>query len=90
MKLMRILSVLLLHLTIILSLVFITFLVLDYYNPMMAFTNNGLSTILLAALCAAAILSSVMQLIICKHNIYKSRRSADLRLFFALFIIFCI
>jgi len=49
--------------------VFITFLVLDYYNPMMAFTNNGLSTILLAALCAAAILSSVMQLIICKHNI---------------------
>lgn len=69
MKLMRILSVLLLHLTIILSLVFITFLVLDYYNPMMAFTNNGLSTILLAALCAAAILSSVMQLIICKHNI---------------------
>ena len=69
MKLMRILSVLLLHLTIILSLVFITFLVLDYYNPMMAFTNNGLSTILLAALCAAAVLSSVMQLIICKHNI---------------------
>ena len=69
MKLRRILSVLLLHLTIILSLVFITFLVLDYYNPMMAFTNNGLSTILLAALCAAAILSSVMQLIICKHNI---------------------
>ena len=69
MKLMRILSVLLLHLTIILSLVFITFLVLDYYNPMMAFTNNGLSTILLAALCAAAILSSVMQQLICKHNI---------------------
>ena len=69
MKLMRILSVLLLHLTIILSLVFITFLVIDYYNPMMAFTNNGLSTILLAALCAAAILSSVMQPILCKHNL---------------------
>lgn len=50
----------LLHISIILSLCFLTFTVLDWYNPLMAFTTNALSTKLLIALCVVTILSSVI------------------------------
>ena len=39
------------HLTVILSVMFIVFLVLDQFNPMMNFIDNDLSRYLLAALC---------------------------------------
>ena len=39
------------HLTVILSLVFIVFLVLDQFNPMMNFIDNTISRWLLAGLC---------------------------------------
>ena len=39
------------HLTVILSLVFIVFLVMDQFNPMMNFIDNPISRWLLAGLC---------------------------------------
>ena len=39
------------HTTVILSLMFLVFLALDQFNPMMNFIDNGISRWLLAALC---------------------------------------
>ena len=47
------------HLTVILSLMFAVFLVLDEFNPMMNFVDNGISRCLLAGLCVSGILRSV-------------------------------
>ncbi len=47
------------HLTVILSLMFAVFLVLDQFNPMMNFVDNGISRWLLGALCAVGIIRSV-------------------------------
>lgn len=48
------------HLTVILALMFLVFLVLDQFNPLMNFTDNRISRWLLAALCLAAIARSIM------------------------------
>ena len=48
------------HFTVILSLMFIVFLVLDQFNPMMNFVDNPASHWLLAALCAGGILQAVL------------------------------
>ena len=48
------------HITVILALMFLVFLVLDQFNPMMNFVNNGISNWLLAALCLCGIGQSVM------------------------------
>ena len=48
------------HLTVILSLVFIVFLVLDQFNPMMNFIDNGISRWLLAGLCVSGCAQSVL------------------------------
>ena len=47
------------HSTVILSLMFLLFLVLDQFNPMMNFVDNGISRWLLAALCLSGIVESV-------------------------------
>lgn len=47
------------HLTVILSLMFAVFLVLDQFNPMMNFVDNDISRWLLAALCISGIVQSV-------------------------------
>lgn len=47
------------HLTVILSLMFAVFLILDQFNPMMNFVDNGISRWLLAALCLSGIVQSV-------------------------------
>ncbi len=47
------------HLTVILSLIFVVFLILDQFNPMMNFVDNGISRCLLAALCLSGIIQSV-------------------------------
>ena len=47
------------HLTVILSLMFAVFLVLDQFNPMMNFVDNNISRWLLAALCLSGIVQSV-------------------------------
>ena len=47
------------HLTVILGGMFIVFLVLDQFNPMMNFVDNSISRWLLLALCACGIGQSV-------------------------------
>ena len=48
------------HLCVILSLMFLVFLVLDQFNPMMNFVNNNISRWLLGGLCACSITASLM------------------------------
>ena len=48
------------HLTVILSLMFAVFLILDQFNPLMNFIDNGISRWLLAALCVSGISQSVL------------------------------
>lgn len=48
------------HLTVILALMFLTFLILDQFNPMMNFADNDISRILLALLCLSGIGQSVL------------------------------
>ena len=47
------------HLTVILSMMFIVFLILDQFNPMMNFVDNDISRWLLAALCVCGIAQSI-------------------------------
>ena len=54
-KVMSLLS----HLTVILGIMFIVFLVLDQFNPLMNFVDNNISRWLLLALCACGIGQSV-------------------------------
>ena len=49
------------HLTVILSLMFSVFLVLDQFNPMMNFVDHSISRWLLAALCFSGIAQGVLQ-----------------------------
>ena len=48
------------HTTVVLALMFLVFLVLDQFNPMMNFIDNGISRWLLAALCVSGIAQSVL------------------------------
>ena len=48
------------HLTVILALMFLTFLILDQFNPLMNLIDNGLSRWLLAALCLCGMGQSVL------------------------------
>ena len=48
------------HLTVILALMFLVFLVLDQFNPMMNFIDNNISRWLLAGLCLSGVLQSVL------------------------------
>lgn len=48
------------HLTVILALMFLVFLVLDQFNPMMNFIDNSISRWLLAALCVSGITQSLL------------------------------
>ena len=49
------------HLTVILALMFLVFLILDQFNPMMNFVDNAISHCLLAALCVSGIGQSVLK-----------------------------
>ncbi len=59
---MKRLKAILPHVCIILSLMFMVFLVLDDYNPMMNFLTNPISTALLALLCIVGMLSSILSI----------------------------
>ena len=48
------------HLAVILGIMFMVFLVLDQFNPLMDFVDNGISRWLLAALCAGGITQSIL------------------------------
>ena len=54
------LLVLLRHTTVILGLMFLVFLVLDQFNPMMNFIDNSISRWLLAGLCVSGCAQSVL------------------------------
>lgn len=49
------------HTTVILAMMFLVFLVLDQFNPMMNFIDNDISRWLLAALCVSGIGQSVLR-----------------------------
>ena len=48
------------HLTVILSIMFAVFLILDEFNPMMNFIDNSISRWLLAALCVSGTAQSIL------------------------------
>ena len=48
------------HLTVVLCLMFAVFLVLDQFNPLMNFVDNGISQWLLGALCLSGIAQSLL------------------------------
>ena len=48
------------HLTAILSLMFLVFLILDQFNPLMNFADNPISRWLLAVLCLSGITQSIL------------------------------
>ena len=48
------------HLTVILSVMFAVFLILDQFNPMMNFVDNAISRWLLGGLCLSGIAQSVL------------------------------
>ena len=56
------------HFTIILALCFLVFLILDWYNPLMAFITNDISTRLLAVFCVVSILTAIKSLWIRKKR----------------------
>ena len=47
------------HLTVILGMMFLVFLVLDQFNPMMNFIDNSVSRWMLAGLCFSGIVSGI-------------------------------
>ena len=49
------------HLTVILAIMFIVFLILDQFNPMMNFVNNQISIVLLICLSVLGIAQSILQ-----------------------------
>ncbi|MBR1585806.1 MAG: hypothetical protein IJ662_09720 [Clostridia bacterium] len=54
------LHALLCHTTVILALMFLVFLILDQFNPMMNFVDNDISRWLLAALCLSGLSQSIL------------------------------
>ena len=48
------------HLTAILGIMFLVFLILDQFNPMMNFVDNNISRWLLGTLCVSGICGSVL------------------------------
>lgn len=73
MKMMKKVSIVLSHLSITLSLCFLAFTALDWYNPKMAFRTNPISSRLLILFCVVAMLSSVTHLLM----IHKSGSPCD-------------
>lgn len=68
MKIMKKARGLLSHLCIILALCFLTFTILDWYNPLMGFTANALSNKLMIIFCVVSILSAVSNLVVIKRQ----------------------
>ena len=56
---MKIIIKILPHITFALSAMFITFLILDNFNPVMEFVNNDISRTLLYVFCGASLIESI-------------------------------
>lgn len=48
------------HVSIILSIMFIVFLILDQFNRAMNFLSNGISSVLLAVLCVVSMINAIV------------------------------
>lgn len=72
MKIIRKAAVILSHLTLVLSLCFLIFSALDWYNPQMAFRTNSVSSWLLVTFCIAALLSSAGNILLSNQKPPKS------------------
>ena len=48
------------HITVVLAFMFLVFLVLDQFNPMMNFVDNAVSRWLLAGLCVSGVMQSAV------------------------------
>lgn len=59
-QIVKIAGKLLPHITLILAVMFITFLILDQYNPMMNFVNNEFSLKLLWVWCVLTVIYSIL------------------------------
>lgn len=59
------------HLSIVFALCFLALTVLDWYNPLMAFTTNALSGKLMIMFCIVTILSSI-------GNLFLTQRLMDM------------
>lgn len=62
------------HATVVLALAFATFLVLDWFNPLMGFTSNEVSTPLLAVFCVCSLTTSV-RLLVARHGCPRRSRT---------------
>lgn len=65
------------HAVIILSLVFLAFIVLDWYNPLMGFLATPSSTALLTVLCALSIVNSIRCIIIARIRAAEGHRPRE-------------
>ena len=63
MPLWNLLRSILRHLTLILAMTFLVFRVLDWYNPLMAFSTNPMSSVLLLIFSISAALSALTEMI---------------------------
>ena len=63
MSLWNLLRSILRHLTLILAMTFLVFRVLDWYNPLMAFSTNPMSSVLLLIFSISAALSALTEMI---------------------------
>ncbi len=68
MSLWRLFRCLLRHVTLILALAFLVFHILDWYNPLMAFSTNPMSSTLLLILSISAALLSLTETIEAHRN----------------------
>ena len=65
------------HAVIVLSLVFLAFIVLDWYNPLMGFLATPSSTALLTVLCALSTVNSIRCIIIARIQEAEVRRPRE-------------
>lgn len=74
---MKYLIKLLPHLIIILSVVFMVFLILDEYNPTMNFISNEISEVMLWVLCIASVVNAIIMIAVSRSHKseYQSRKN---------------
>ncbi|HOO27433.1 MAG TPA: hypothetical protein PLU43_03130 [Lachnospiraceae bacterium] len=56
------------HMTFILSIMFVTFLILDQYNPMINFVDNSISMVLLLIMSILTLVNSIVIIIFMHQN----------------------
>jgi len=61
------------HIIIIVSGIFLVFMILDYYNPTMNFVNNNINMKLFLAFCVLSIVNSVLTIIANRKKTLESQ-----------------